>query len=608
VEGNPFYLEEVINTLIESGTLIRDNGTWSISQPISQSDMPSTIHGIISARLDHLEKESKRILQEASVIGRAFLYEILKRCTQLKEQLDRHLTGLERLDLIHARSLQPDLEYVFKSAMTQEIVYSGLLKKERQAIHERIAQVMEQLFQGRLPEFYETLAFHFKQGLSLPKAVDYLMKSGEKSLGRYAVEESHQYFKEAFDLLTNKPDRTREEDGLLIEVLIKWSLVFYYRGDFKEQVDLLNAHKDLAESLDDKTRLGMFYAWLGFSLLFRERLKESYEYLLKALELGEEIEDQQVIAYACTWLAWTCTDLGALEEAILYGERAQEISKHIPSDQYLFLKSLGGIGYACFHRGDKKRGLETGTALLDYGQRHSNIRSIVMGYFVTGLSFFVNGDFQTSIDAFSKAVQTAADPFYSQFSRFSMGIGYTLNRQFQEAEEALQEVASYSRDFDCELLGTPTHALLGLISIAKGQMGQGLKMVEEALLACHENQRRCWYATIEHALGQVYLQIVDKSATVSLTTMAKNVGFILKNVPSAGKKAEDHFNKAIEVAKEIGAKGTLGQAYLDLGMLHKAKGRTAQAREYITKAVQVLEECQLEVFLKQAKEALTSSG
>jgi tetratricopeptide (TPR) repeat protein len=150
--------------------------------------------------------------------------------------------------------------------------------------------------------------------------------------------------------------------------------------------------------------------------------------------------------------------------------------------------------------------------------------------------------------------------------------------------------------------------MLGLVSIAKGQMGQGLKMIEKTLLACHENERRCWYATIEHALGQVYLQIVEKTAPVSLTTMAKNVGFILKNVPSAGKKAEDHFNKAIEVAKEIGAKGTLGQAYLDLGMLHKAKGRTDQAREYITKAVQVLEECQSEVFLKQAKEALTSSG
>jgi len=159
-----------------------------------------------------------------------------------------------------------------------------------------------------------------------------------------------------------------------------------------------------------------------------------------------------------------------------------------------------------------------------------------------------------------------------------------------------------------EVLGTPTHALLGLVSIAKGRMGQGLKMIQETLLACHENQRIPWSATIEHTLGQVYLQIVDKSATVSLTTMAKNVGFILKNVPSAGKKAEEHFNRAIEAAKEIGAKFTLGQSYLDLGRLYKAKGRSAQARDCFIAAVEVLEECQSQVFLKQAKEALTSLG
>jgi tetratricopeptide (TPR) repeat protein len=608
VGGNPFYLEEVINALIEAGALTRNNGTWSIERPISQIGMPSTIHGIIAARLDHLESESKRILQEASVIGRTFLYDILKNCTNLKEQLDRNLTGLERLDLIHVRSLQPDLEYVFKSALTQEVVYNGLLKKERQAIHERIALVMEQLFCDRIPEFFETLAFHFKQGHSTLKAVDYLIKSGEKSLGRYAVEESHQYFKEAFELLINKSDRRRDEDGLLIELLIKWSLVYYYRGDFREQVDLLSAYRDLAESLDDKARLGMFYAWYGFSLLFRERLKESYEYLVKALELGEEIKDQQVIGYACTWLSWTCSELGSLEEAILYGERAQKISKHVPSDQYLFFKSLGGIGYACFHRGDKKRALETGEAILDYGQRHSNIRSIVMGHFIIGLGLFVNGDFQTSVDAFSKAVQTAVDPFYSQFSRFSLGLGSGKNGQFQEAEEAFQEVVSYSGDFGCELLGTPTNAILGSVFIAKGQMGQGLKMIEDSLRACHENQRRFWYAAIEHILGQVYLQIVNKSAPVSLSTMAKNVGFILKNVPSAGKKAEEHLNRAIEIAKEIGANGTLGQAYLDLGRLHKAKGRSDQARECFIAAVEILEECQSQVFLKQAKEALTSSG
>ena len=105
----------------------------------------------------------KRVIQEASVIGRAFLYEILKRVTALKDVIDKSLSGLERLEFIRTRTIQPDLEYIFKHALTQEVVYNGLLKKERQALHERIGLIMEQSFHDRLPEFYETLAFHYKQ-------------------------------------------------------------------------------------------------------------------------------------------------------------------------------------------------------------------------------------------------------------------------------------------------------------------------------------------------------------------------------------------------------------------------------------------------------------
>jgi tetratricopeptide (TPR) repeat protein len=139
-------------------------------------------------------------------------------------------------------------------------------------------------------------------------------------------------------------------------------------------------------------------------------------------------------------------------------------------------------------------------------------------------------------------------------------------------------------------------------------MGRGLKMIQETLLAFHENQRKPSYATFEQALGQAYLQIVDKSAKVSLTTMAKNIGFIIKNVPSAAKKAEKHFNKAIEVAKEIGAKGIEGRAYLDRGRLHQLKGRADQARDCFSNAVRIFEECEMEIFLKQAKEALQALG
>ncbi|MDH3956699.1 MAG: AAA family ATPase, partial [Desulfobacteraceae bacterium] len=111
-EGNPFYLEELVNSLIETETLIRDNGSWKLTRSLTESDIPSSLHGLISGRLDRLERQTKRILQEASVIGRDFLYEILKKITELEERIDAELSHLERLDLIRTRAFQPDIEYM----------------------------------------------------------------------------------------------------------------------------------------------------------------------------------------------------------------------------------------------------------------------------------------------------------------------------------------------------------------------------------------------------------------------------------------------------------------------------------------------------------------
>ena len=234
---------------------------------------------------------------------------------------------------------------MFKHPLTQEVVYSSLLRKDRQAIHEQVAIVMEHTFQERLPEFYETLAFHFRHGESRNKAVDYLIKSGEKSVERFSVEEAQHYYKEAFELLADKPEKSKEDQETLIDLLNKWSLVFYYRGAYAKQIDLLISHEDLAASLDDKKKIGMFYAWLGWALFFRGKLKQSYQYLSKALALGEEVGDQEVIGYACTWLSWTCAAFGSLDEGIAYGERAQEISGIFRKDHYMYFKSLGGLGF-----------------------------------------------------------------------------------------------------------------------------------------------------------------------------------------------------------------------------------------------------------------------
>jgi class 3 adenylate cyclase/tetratricopeptide (TPR) repeat protein len=594
-EGNPFYLEELVNALIDSDTLVRDNGHWKLTRPLREAEISSTIHGVITGRLDRLAHDMKRLLQEASVIGRVFLYELLKKIAQRPQDLDRGLRDLEQLDLIRTRSLQPELEYEFKHALTQEVVYSGLLKKERRDIHERIALVMEQMFHDRLPEFYETLAFHCKQGKSLPKAVDYLMKSGEKSLKRYAVEEAHQYYHEAFELLATRSDTSRDAERLLIDLLMKWALVFYYRGDFTWLTELFRSHMELAESLADKARLGMFYAWLGFAWYCNGKMKDSYQYLCMALKIGEELDNREVIGYACCWLSWTCADLGLLDDAIVFANRAQEISRGLDTDQYLYFKSLGGLGYAYYHRGERQKALAAGQANVDYGQRHSNIRSMGMGLWVMGFSHILNGDSPSAVDCCHRAMSLTLDPLYDTGAKLVLGFAHVSSGHFQEAEESLKEVVTFTQNFGCGILGTIASVLLGVVSIAKGHMSQGLNMLQDAQRTCLEQERKCVYAQSEYTLGKVYFQMVQGEAQVSLATMVKNLGFLVKNLPFARKKAEAHFKKAIGIAEEIGAKGTLGMASLDLGLLYRATGKKDKSRACLSKARQCFEQCEIEI-------------
>jgi tetratricopeptide (TPR) repeat protein len=189
-----------------------------------------------------------------------------------------------------------------------------------------------------------------------------------------------------------------------------------------------------------------------------------------------------------------------------------------------------------------------------------------------------------------------------------LGMSYVSSDQLQEAENTLEEVIRYSKNFGAEFLGTLSQGALSIVSIAKGNLSQGVRIAEDTLSVFLENDNKYRYVTTECFLGRVYFQIVQGPGPKRLSIIAKNVGFLMKNVPFASKKAEDHFNKAIEVAKEIGAKGVLGQVYLNLGLLHKAKGRTEQAKKCISEAIQLFETSEAEAYLKQAKEAMASLG
>jgi class 3 adenylate cyclase/tetratricopeptide (TPR) repeat protein len=608
VEGNPFYIEELINSLVESKTIIYKNDKWIVIREISDFDIPSTIHGVISARLDRLEIESKKILQEASVIGRAFYHEIINKISEVKSNINSHLNSLERLDLIKTKSIHPDIEYIFKHALTQDVVYNGLLKKERQVIHERVGLVMERLFQDRLAEFYEILAYHFSLGHSTLKAVNYLVESGDKSLKRYSLEESDQYFSDAFNILSHLSENNSETNEILIDLLNRWALVFYYQGNFKKLASLLSAHEGTAEKIIDIEKTGMFYAWRGHAFWELGDYDQAYDYLQKSRNMGKNSKSDKVYGYACCWLAFACAEKGMFEEGIKYGIEGERIAKTIETDHYLYFKSVMGISFNHFLKGDSDRCINLGKKIVKYGRTNFDSRSIVYGYVAIGQGILSTGDFSLAIEKFKKASDEAIDPFYSNIAQFGLFWAYLQAERVAEAEAIYGRINSFCSKFGCDQIGSSAKALYCLILIEKGKMTEGMELLKDCRQNFYQQNRKGIFPIVEYVIGRVYLEIIKGEKRINIISMLKNLGFIIKHVPNADKLAQEQFQKAKDLAIENCAEGLLGQIYLDFGILHKIKKRYDPAREYLEKAIQIFEISGAYVFLKQAREELNSLG
>ena len=276
-DGNPFYVEEVVNALVETGALARRDGQWTLAQPLARAAVPPTIRGVIAARIDRLDERRRRVLRDAAVVGRQFLYAVVAEITDEGDELAPSLAALETADLIRTRNRDPDLEYVFKHALTQEVAYDGLLRSERQARHERTARAMERLLGDRIPEFVETLAHHYFRAGVTDRAVHYLVEAGDKCMARYAIDDADAHYRRAYALLAESGAGAAGERAL-VDLLVRWSLIFYYTGNCREWSGLLEAHQAVAEAgnhrLDDTGDPGL-KARFGNDALFRGGLRHA---------------------------------------------------------------------------------------------------------------------------------------------------------------------------------------------------------------------------------------------------------------------------------------------------------------------------------------------
>ena len=202
-EGNPFYLEEILRSLIDSGAILHDedSGSWRATQDLYEMRIPGTLQGVLMARVDRLPEDSRRVLQIASVIGRIFPYRLLATIAGQDLELDAHLLTLQREQMIRERARVPEHEYIFKHHLTEQAAYNGLLKKQRRLIHRQVAESMERLFPARVDEQVGLLAYHWQRGGRPEKATPYLLRAGDRARALYAHAEAEQAYRQAVGFL-----------------------------------------------------------------------------------------------------------------------------------------------------------------------------------------------------------------------------------------------------------------------------------------------------------------------------------------------------------------------------------------------------------------------
>jgi len=652
--GNPLFVEELTQSLVENGTILKKNHQYVLTKEASEIEVPDSIQGIIAARIDRVEENLKRIMQVASVIGREFAYRILQTITGMREELKSSLINLQGLEFIYEKRLFPELEYIFKHALTQKVAYNSLLQKRRKEIHEKIGSAIEDLYPDRLEEYYELLAYHYVRSDNKEKAVDYLDLANQKAAKLNAMEDAKSYFDEAMKLLDTQPD-TAVNQQRRITILVNQWFVFTLLFQVPDYYDLLTRYEQMAIDLGNQGLLGRFFVamggcqwWIGnydqaiqtlgkgaelcetsgafeyagraytmlqWVHLCKGDFEQIFSFKKEALRTTEQQFNLRVYVWAFVTASWACTSLERWDGAIENGKEALKVAEEF-SDNSLISFTASTICQAYCLKGELDRAIEYGELAVQKaptpadklwaqgflamawcraGKLHRGIETLAkivavhkkgrfrfgeVGYTIMlGGGYFLAGEYDKAIEALKEGLELAERSGMKWFiglAHLFLGQAALKTNPAQAVYHFEQSITSYQQT----QADPPFMELLhGIILLTKGNLRQGGKVLEDVSEVFLKN-------------GSIWLYITTE--------------YILSNI--APEKAEYHLHKVTDTAKEIGAKSILGQAYLDLGLLHKAKGRTEQSRECIIEAIEFFEQCEADVFLKQAKEALGSLG
>jgi len=583
-EGNPFFLEESVRTLVETKALVGERGGYHLEKATRSLQIPATAQAILAARIDRLSPEDKRLLQAASVIGKDVPFTLLRAIAEAPaEALPRGLSHLQAAEFLYEARLFPDLEYTFKHALIHEVAYGSLLQERRCALHGAIVAAIERLHAGRLDEHVEPLALHSLRGELWEKAFGYLQQAGAKAMGRSAYPEAANYIEQALDASRHLPnDRRLVEQVMDLRFDLRGALVTL--GQFQRALDHLDEARALAEAQDDQRRLGRIAAYMATALRSMGNHARAIESGLQALGIGRTIDDFALQVAANYFLGEVYSTVGAYPQAIQHLAWTVE---HIQGDLLHERFGLAGLPAvlarawstrALAELGEFEEGQVRGAEGLRIAEAAKQPLSLVVACWALGYLHLQQGKIEAAIPLLERGVHIAERRGITDWLNTvnpTLGYAYAVTGRLDEAIVLLEK--GHHR-----LVNTRgVHALfagrLSEVYLWTGRVDEALKLASDALDAARGRGERGYEALARRVLGEI-------------AALGPDVYI-----------ATHHYGEALALADALGMRPLVAHCHLGLGKLYRRTGKREQAQEHLATATMMYREMGMTYWLEKVE-------
>ena len=592
--GNPLFMEEFTHTLLENGSIGKKDHQYVLTCEVSEIQVPDTLQGIIAARMDRLDENMKRTMQVASVIGRDFAFRILQTITGMREELKSYLINLQGLEFIYEKSLFPELEYIFKHALIQEVAYNSLLIKRRKEIHERIGKAIEEIYAVRLEEFYEMLAYHYSKSDNLEKAFHYLRLSSIKVGARNAIVESVRLGKEAISVLNQLP-QTDENKRRGIEIRLLLSGSALGSGLMTDALQMMEEGAKLAEDVGDNRSLADLYGTIGFYAAMQGDAIRGAEYAEKAYRAAEKTGKVVPIATNAFDLVIACVMRGAYTQVVQVAphvldlleqkhlQKRSDLGKYFNVNLYSAIKSYYGYGLGLL--GDLEKGLALCTEACRFSEEAGNVYSLAIAEGCLTLLLLAKGDGKGSMIHVQKCTRACEQGQLASIlwaCPACMGCAHYLLGELDAARQHFDKRLETYRSTQYPFLVSLTYCGLGLVCLDLGDLEAARGHIEESLKLAKKQGERDQEGRSTVALGRVIAK-ADRSQ------IAKAEGLILEG---------------IDILEELKLKTYQAEGYLCLGEVYADMGHKEKGLRTLNKAEGMFREMGMEYYVAKAEKAL----